>query len=35
MAKVTINGIPVDIETVELPENLQKMIAEIIDNNNK
>lgn len=32
MIKVTQNGVDVDIENITIPDNLQKIIAEIIDN---
>ena len=35
MAKITIDGEDVKAEDIILPESLLKMIAEIIDNNNK
>lgn len=32
MIKVTQNGMDVDIENITIPDSLQKIIAEVIDN---
>lgn len=32
MIRVTQNGVDVDIESITIPDNLQKIIAEVIDN---
>nr|DAH78412.1 MAG TPA: hypothetical protein [Caudoviricetes sp.] len=32
MIRVTQNGVDVDIENITIPDSLQKIIAEVIDN---
>lgn len=32
MIKVTQNGVDVDIDNITIPDSLQKIIAEVIDN---
>lgn len=32
MIRVTQNGVDVDIENIAIPDSLQKIIAEVIDN---
>jgi hypothetical protein len=32
MIKVTQNGVDVDVENITIPDSLQKIIAEVIDN---